>query len=232
MQVLEESIKPDLEKLRSDKTEFQEWQLAVSKAEQLEHIVAAHRYWDFRQSGAECKEQADRTTEILANAEETQENMKVRKLHDGRLHACNCAEHDAHALRCLAHNHCAGTRSASASVQKEIKAAEKRIKELKAEQEAESSEQMGKLTKAADDAGIKLAKRKAAVEAAQEDLQVSGSIAVPLVLSSMRLIGPSYAAKRQDRLNTTQTVLSIAIVCLSCATMPQLSCTGIYVAPG
>ena len=57
-------------------------------------------------------------------------------------------------------------------MQEEIKTADRRIKELKAEQEKQSHDRMHALTKAADTANVKLAKCKAALESQQKESQV------------------------------------------------------------
>ena len=45
MQLLEEEMLPALEKLRTERACYMEWQQACSDADSLGHVVLAHRYW-------------------------------------------------------------------------------------------------------------------------------------------------------------------------------------------
>ena len=57
-------------------------------------------------------------------------------------------------------------------MQADIKLQEQSIAKLKAQQDDQTQDQLGKLTKAADALGLKLAQQKGALEANEEDLQV------------------------------------------------------------
>jgi hypothetical protein len=80
VQVITTSIKPDLERLRSDKAEFLAWQKACSDEEQLGHLVVAHRYWRMLRKQRDDAKYITQVQEGLAELDDDHKGLKVRTL--------------------------------------------------------------------------------------------------------------------------------------------------------
>lgn len=103
VQVLTNTMKPDLERLEGEKVQFLEWQKACSTAEKLSHLVEAHEYWQLLQQQEGDAEYLERLAEEMQHVEEQIQDFQVRP--ESLVTACSEKQRvvDLHCAPCICH---------------------------------------------------------------------------------------------------------------------------------